>query len=54
VQTGFRWGDVRERGTLEDLVLWRRITLKKSARSGDEEAWFGLIWLRIGTGGGRF
>jgi hypothetical protein len=30
-----------------------RIILKLIFMKGDEEAWAGLIWLRIGTGGER-
>jgi len=38
---------------MEDLdVLWR-IILKWIFRKWDGEAWTGLIWLKIGTGGGR-
>jgi hypothetical protein len=30
----------------------RRIILKTIFKKGDGEAWTGLMWLRIGTGGG--
>jgi hypothetical protein len=49
VHTGFRLGNSREEDHLEDVDVDGRIILKK----WDGEAWTGLIWLRIGTGGGR-
>jgi hypothetical protein len=52
VHTGFWWGDLRERGDLEDLRIDGRIILKQIFRKSDE-AWSGLIWLRVGTGGGN-
>jgi hypothetical protein len=39
---GFWWGHLRERDHLEDLV---KLIFKGQA----EDAWTGLIWLRIGT-----
>ena len=50
VRTGSWWGTSRERGHLEDQDVDGRIILKL-ALSG-LGAWTGLIWLRIGTGGG--
>jgi hypothetical protein len=38
---------------LEDLVIYGTIILKFIFKKWDREAWFGLIWLRIGTDGGR-
>ena len=38
---------------LEDISVDRRIILKWIFKRWDGEAWTGLIWLRIGTGGGR-
>jgi len=52
VRTGFCWGDLRERDHLEDLDVGRSIILKWIVKEWDGEAWAGLIWLRIGTGGG--
>jgi hypothetical protein len=37
---------------LEDPGVDRRIILKWIFKKWDEMAWPGLIWLRIGTGGG--
>jgi hypothetical protein len=42
-----------ERDHLEDTGTDGR-TLKRIFRKWDGEAWTGLIWLRIKTGGGRF
>ena len=53
VHTGFWWGDLRERGDLEDLGVDGRIILKQIFEKLDEETWSGLIWLRVGTGGGN-
>jgi len=38
---------------MERLGLDGRIILKRIHKKWNEEAWTGLIWLRIGTGGGR-
>jgi hypothetical protein len=38
--------------TLEDLGLDAGIILKRICEKCDDEAWTGLLWLRIGTGGG--
>jgi hypothetical protein len=51
LHTGFWWGELRERAHLEDPGVDRTIILKWIFRYWDE-AWTGLIWLRIGTGGG--
>jgi hypothetical protein len=42
-----------ERDYLEDPSLVRIMILKRIFRKCDG-AWTGLIWLRIGTGGGLF
>jgi hypothetical protein len=52
VHTGYWWEDLREGDHLEDLGVDRRIILKWLFKKWDGEAWTGLIWLRIGTGGG--
>jgi hypothetical protein len=52
VLTGFWWGDLRERDHVEDLGVDERIILKWIFKKWDGDAWTGLIWLRIGTGGG--
>jgi hypothetical protein len=44
---------MRERDHLEDLGGDVRIILRQILRKCDRGVWSGLIWLRIGTGGGR-
>jgi hypothetical protein len=46
-------GDLSERDHLEDLGADGRIVLIWIFKKLDGEAWTGLIWLRIGTGGRR-
>jgi hypothetical protein len=43
---------LRERNNLEDTGAGGRILLKWSSRIG-MGTWTGLIWFRIGSGGGR-
>jgi len=53
VHTVFWWGNLRERAHLEDPDIDGRIILTWISRKWDG-AWTGLIWLRIGAGGGYF
>jgi hypothetical protein len=46
-------GNVREKDHLEDLGIYWKIILKWIFNNWDEKAWTGLVWLRIGTGGGH-
>ena len=49
VRRGFSWGDLRERGPLEDLGMDGRIMLKWIFKKWYVEALTGLVWLGIGT-----
>jgi len=46
-------GNLRERDHLGDPGVDGRIILRWIFRQLDVEAWAGLIWLRIVTGGGH-
>ena len=50
--TGFSWGNLRERDHLEDPSVDGRIVLRCIIKNWDVGALAGLIWLRIGIGGG--
>jgi hypothetical protein len=54
VHTGFWWVNLGETDDLDGLGVDGRIRLKWSFKKWHREAWIGLIWLRIGTGGWRF
>jgi len=47
------WGNLSERDYLENPDVDGRIILK-NIHEVEWGAWSGLIWLRIGTGGGTF
>ena len=51
--TGLWWGNLRERDHLEDQGVGGRIILRWIFKKWDVGVWTGLIWLRIGTGGGN-
>jgi hypothetical protein len=49
---GFDGGNVSQRDHFEDTGVDGRIILRWGLRKWDVGVWTGLIWLRIGTGGG--
>jgi len=51
--SGVLLGHRRQRDHLEDLSVDGRIKLKWTCKREDWEARTGLIWLRIGKGGGH-
>jgi hypothetical protein len=51
VHTDFWWGDLRERGTLEDPDIDGRIILKLIFYKLVGQAWTVLVWLRIDISG---
>jgi hypothetical protein len=53
VYTGLWWRNQRKRDHLEDPGVDGRILLKWVFRKLDVGAWFGSMWLRIGTGVGH-
>jgi hypothetical protein len=54
VYPGFWWEKLRERGYSEDPDVVGRIIFRWIFRKRNVRARTGLIWLRIGTGGGLF
>ena len=50
--TGFWWGNLMEIDHLEDQSVDGRIILSCVSRKWDVGALTGLVWLRIGKGGG--
>jgi len=53
VYTGFWWGNLWERDHLEEPGVDGLIILRWIFRKCDVGAWTGLLWFRIGTGGGH-
>jgi len=45
--------DLKERAHLEDRRVDGTMILQWIFKKWDEKAWTGLIWIRIGSGGGR-
>lgn len=52
MDTGFCGGHLREGDKLEELGVDLRIILKLICKMCDREKSSGLLWLRIGRGGG--
>ena len=52
VRKGFWWGGEGNK-YLEDPSVDGRVILKCIVKKWDGEAWTGLSWLMIGTGGGH-
>ena len=53
MSTEFWWGNLRERDYFEDPGVDGRITLRWIFRKWDVVEWTGLIWFKVGTGGGH-
>jgi len=48
---GVRWGNVKNRNHLEDMVVDGRIMLQLVFNKQDGWTWTGLLWFRLGTSG---
>lgn len=44
---GFRWGNVKDRNHLEDMVVGRRLMLQLVFSKQGGWTWTGLLWLRL-------
>ena len=53
VSRGLWWIDLRARDNLKDLGIDGSIILQWIFKKLTWESWTGLIWLRLGVGGGR-
>ena len=51
--TGFWWGNLRERDHFGDPGVDRKIILRLIFREWEVGVLTGLIWLRVGIGGGH-
>jgi len=49
---GVKWGDLKDRDHLEDQGADGKIILKWMLRNWCRDTWNGLLWVRIGIGGG--
>ena len=49
IHTKVWWGNLKDKESLEDVVVEGMIILKKFCKKQDGRAWTGLIWFRRGT-----
>ena len=54
MHTGFWWGNLKERGNIEDPHVDERVILKWIVEEQNGRVWTGLRRLRMGTSGGLF